>query len=76
MSRTTTVSPFYLDENITVTATSYSYTQSTSFVLRIKNPCIDPSFNAITVPSAKESTYIVNGELMEIQFTTDYAVQL
>ena len=76
ISETSIASPFYIDRSITVTASSYTYSQSASFSVRIKNPCVDSSYNPVTVPADKKATYTVNDEVLEISFTDEYRMQL
>ena len=78
MSNTSVNSPYYVDRTITITATSHdsTLTATTTTALRIKNPCVDATFNLITSPEDKTITYTINDELVVIDYTEGFSVGL
>ena len=83
MSATSVTYPYYVDRTISVTATSTkasssspAATASASFTLRIKNPCIEKSFNSVTVPADRTISYTINDEIMTIDHTKGFSMLL
>ena len=77
MSKTSTSSPYYVDQTITISADSFgSVPATTTTTLRIKNPCVDPTFNLVTTPPDKTITYTINDEIVVINYTEGFSVGL
>jgi hypothetical protein len=75
----TLVTPTY-QKDITVTllgsaGTGTPTVKSKTFVLTVKNPCVDPAFNSITkVDFSKD--YTINSDALTIDFKAHFSVQL
>ncbi len=58
LTQTDTSGPNYFkDYTVTITGTSGTETADGSFILKVKNPCVDPSLSQITSPADEVREY-------------------
>ena len=76
MSKTLTVSPFYVEDNMIITAATGLTSQYYYITFRVKNPCVDATFTQISVPPDRIVSYKVNDEIMEVDFTGGFSMAL
>ena len=79
LSHTLTTSPFKKDYTVTLTGTSGIVTTQTAFktfVMTVKNPCVDPAYNSIVRPSDFSQDYLINTDSVKIDYKAGFSVLL
>lgn len=82
LSSTLKVSPYAKDYTVTFkgssssafTGATYALSQTLSFVLKVKNPCVDPAYNTITTPTSSQISYTISQAAVQVNYATGFAV--